>query len=155
MAVIRVEICGGRWAAVGNRKLRRSRQIVTSEQRIKIRIGLERACARVGVYQAWICDRISAGVQADGVVGGVHDSQRIALRQNGVLKLDSRLQIVMALGIRYIGPQSQIGEPSILANGLELEATWREVGERITAGIVIVLILSGETGEGKQGGRIQ
>ena len=59
--------------------VRCSGQVVAREKRIEIRIGLERARAGVGVYQARIGDGISAGIEANRVVGGVHDARDVSL----------------------------------------------------------------------------
>ena len=52
-----------------------------------------------------------------------------------------------ALDVRNVGAKAEIGEPAILANGLKLEIG-DEIGKRVAAGIVIVLILPHEAAKG-------
>ena len=154
MAVEGVLAAGGTGATVGRRQRRGSGQVVTGQQRIEARIRLQRPGAIRRIGQARIQVGTSVRIQADRVERRIDDSESVVFRQNCVRVGDSHLDVVNALDIGHVGAQPQIREPAILADGLKLKIR-DEVGKRIAARVVVVLILPRETAEGKHGVRIQ
>ena len=62
----------------------------------------------------------------------------------------SRLEVVNALHVGDIRTKARVGQRPVLADGLRLQVRG-EIGERIGAGIVVVLIAPHESAEGKHG----
>ena len=90
----------------------------------------------------------SVGIQTYGIQCRIDNPEGILFRENGVLIGDSRLHIVNAFHIRQSGAKPEIRQPAILADCRALEIGY-EVGKRIVARIVVVLILPRETAEGQ------
>ena len=57
----------------------------------------------------------------------------------------------MPFHVRDIRTQARIGEGAVLAHGLALKTGGAEVGERIGAGIVVVLVAPDEGAESEHG----
>ena len=70
----------------------------------------------------------------------------IPFRDERVLVGSADLDVVNALDIGQAGPGAGIGQPAILAHGRGLEIG-REIGERVVARIVVVLILPHKAAE--------
>src|SRR5262249_53324862 len=73
------------------------------------------------------------------VEGGIDDPKRVLLVQECLLVNQPRLHIVNSLYIRDIGPQASVREQPILAHSFRLKVG-QQVGERISAGVVVIVI---------------
>ena len=135
-----VQAAGGVRAAVGCRQACRSGQVVTSQQWIEAGIRRQRPAALRGIRQARARIGAAIRIQAHRIRGWIHNSESILFRQDRVCVGNSRLHVVDALDVRYGRVQAEVGQRAVLADGLELQIGL-QVGERIIARIVVVLIL--------------
>ena len=121
----------------------RARQVVAAQQRIVAGIRLQRAGARSGIGDQRVGVGAAIGVEADRIERRVHDPERVVLGENRVLPRDPALDVVDAFHVGEIGVRPQVGQPAVLpdAGGLQVGD---EIGERVVARIIVVLVLPRE-----------
>src|SRR5712671_6509286 len=90
--------------------------------------------------------RTSISIQANRIQRGIHDAKAVFLGKKSVLIRGARLQIVNTFHIRNIRTNSHIRESSVLYQCLLLKA-WGEIGEGITAGIIVELVMPHESAQ--------
>ena len=141
MAVVVVIPAGIEGTAIGSGQRRRPGQVVTGKNRDKARILIHYA-ARTGVRvgKRGIRIRTSVGIQTRRIRGRIDQTEAISFREESVLVLRTDFYVVHAFYVRQAGTGAGIGEPAILARrgGLQIG---REIGKRIIARIIVVLVL--------------
>ena len=73
---------------------------------------------------------------------GIHNSKAIVLGKECVLVCDSDLDVVNALDVRHVRANAGVGQEPELRDGFVLKRP--EVGERIVARIIVILVVPHE-----------
>src|SRR5262249_2230201 len=86
-------------------------------------------------------DRIE--VRAGGVnESGIDDANIVILIEKSMLIDRSDFYVVNALHVRNLRTDAGIGQPAVLADGFRLQSRGREICKRVSAGVVVVLIVT-------------
>jgi hypothetical protein len=91
-------------------------------------------------------------IQTHDVKRRIDDAVTIHFREDGVLICNAGLQYLHVLSVGQIPAQPEVGEAAILTHGCALKVRY-EVGEHVTARMVVELILPRESSEGEQPAR--
>ena len=154
VAIEGVQAAGRIGAPIGGGQQRGPGQVVAAEQRHKAGIRLQHPGALLRIGQRGRQVEASVRIQTDGIERGIDNPEAVTLRQKGLSVVDSHLQVVMALGVRHVRVGGRIHQTAVLADSLSLEIG-REIGKRIPARVVVILIPPHGHAEGKRRARIE
>ena len=92
----------------------------------------------VGVTGHGVAVHIHAG-RAEGI-SRIHHAQAVVLPQKGLPVLRAGLDVIDSLDISDVGMDCGIGQCAVLRDRRSLQVGRSQVGQRIAAGIVVILI---------------
>ncbi len=83
---------------------------------------------------------VTAQVHAGRVIGGIDDAQVVAFAEEGLSVLRADLDVMNSPDVREIRVDGGVGKGAVLGDGRSLKVGRAQVGERIAAGIVVVVV---------------